>query len=138
MSSRMTQRLKRLGGMFKGIVHKEIASILPDMVQSQLADGHLSVVSGVTASQVVDMAGIKNRKGTRGLVQRVSNRLRTFHIMKAERFRYATLADQRRLIFDRVTALEWLNGGGKQQIDTWVSEIRGQKVFKLVSKEPEA
>lgn len=125
--------MKRLGGMFKGIVHKELASVLPDMVQAELSSGHMSLVRGLTASQVLDMAGITNRKGMRGLATKVSNRLRKVHAEKGKAIKMASLGPIERYLFDTVVTKEWLAEGGKASIEYWAREKAGQARLQLVS-----
>ena len=67
-----------IGGIVKGIIHKEIAAVVPSMVQAELAgDRNRLVVDNLTLGEVLDAAGVAS-KGRRGLVNRVSRGLAKF------------------------------------------------------------
>lgn len=131
------QVIKILGGVMKGIVHKEVASLLPSLVEAELAGGHLSISKGLCASQVLDMAGYpkEERKGTRGIAQKVSNRLRRHHVEEGVRMNMGSLGDATRYLFDVSLTKQWLLDGGKDQIAHWVEEKKtGQQTLRLVQK----
>lgn len=130
--------MKAIGGMFKAIVHKEIAAVVPSLVEAEISSGHMSIVRGMSASQVMDMAGYPKdkRKGTRGVAQLVSNRLRRLHAERGVRMNMGTLGDTSRYLFDVGLVREWLADGGKRMIGNWISEKRGEtqaQVFPLFS-----
>lgn len=58
--------MKALGGMFKAIVHKEIAAVLPSLVMEQVASGRFSVIEGVSALEVAELAGYGAGRRPRG------------------------------------------------------------------------
>lgn len=126
--------MKRLGGMMKAIVHKELAAVVPELIEQEIATRHLSVTRGVTASQVLDMIGLENRKGLRGLATKVSNRLRRYHIERGVSLKLGTLGPTTRYLYDPLASREWLENGGKASIDRWVKEKQGQQRLKLVQK----
>ena len=130
--------MQALGGMFKAIVHKQLAETLPDMIQAEISKGHYAVVSGLTASQVLDMAGVKDRKGLRGLANRVSNRLCAVHIGKGVAMNRATLGPISRILFDPAVVKDWLLEGGRETINQWIEEKQGQGRLRLVRSESES
>ena len=126
--------LKVLGGIMKGIVHKEMGHVLPAMVQSFVAENYLTIAQGMNSADILDMAGVHNRKGLRGLAQKVSNAVRKYcnqanippHITNTGSVRVYT--------YPPVAVKNWLENGGRDMIRRWVEEKRGQGVLKLVTK----
>lgn len=124
--------VKVLGGVFKSVLAKSLHEVLPAMVEAEIASQQYGVVRGLTAGDVLTLAGIENRKGLRGIPRRVSDRLRLFHAEKGRAVNIARLGPRSAYIFDPATAREWLDGGGKASIQGWIAERRGQGVLKLV------
>lgn len=125
--------MQAIGGMMKGIVGKAVNELVPAMVQQQLADKEVGIVHGVTAHDVSNMAGVKDRKGLRGLGNFISSRLRRYHAKKgvAVKLRdYGNMVSV--LVFDKLTAREWLAEGGKAAIQEYIEDRRGQTKLKLV------
>lgn len=67
-----------IGGIFKGIVHKELVVMLPAMLQAELAgDRNRLVIDNMTVGEILDKEGVAS-KGRRGLVNRCSRALAKF------------------------------------------------------------
>ena len=125
-----------MGGIMKGVVNRAlkelVADILPALIAQEIASHQYGVVRGLTAGAVIELAGIKNRKGLRALPNLVSHRLRRYHAEKGRLVSMASLGRSSAYVFDHVTAREWLDGGGKSQIEAWIAERRGQGTLRLV------
>lgn len=124
--------MRALGGMMKGIIQKALTETVPAMVDAELLKVQAAVAHGVTAGEVIQMAGIENRKGLQGLPRRVSDQLRRFCAKRAIVVRMGKLGTSSAYIFDVSTVKEWLAGGGKQFITRLAEEKRGQGALKLV------
>ncbi|NEU14649.1 KilA-N domain-containing protein [Methylobacterium sp. BTF04] len=124
--------MKAVGGMVKGILAKQLGELLPMMVREQVAEQQHSVVRGVSAGQVLAMAGLGARKGTRGMASWVSHRLRRFHAIRGVAVRMGSLGSSTAFVFDPLVAREWLESGGKAEIEQKASERRGQGALRLV------
>lgn len=125
-----------IGGIVKGIVVKAMSemagTMLPALVQAEVSSQHMQAVRGLTAGEVLDMAGVKDRKGLRGLARFVSDRLRRFHAEKGQASPIASLGRSTAYVFDRALAREWLDTGGRSAIQNKIAERRGQTVLKLI------
>lgn len=126
--------MKAVGGMMKGIIARALGELLPQMIAAEIAEQQYGVVRGLTASDVVNLAGIKDRKGLRGLAQKVSNRLRRVHAEKGVALNIGNLGPSSRYMFDPLTSREWLAGGGKVTIESWIAEKRGQGKLRLIQR----
>lgn len=126
----------KIGRQVAAIVQEKLNNaltlILPAMVREQIGSRQHAVVDGVSAGQVIEMAGVEQRKGLRGLPVWVSHRLRRFHSKKGAAVHIATLGSRSAFVFDPLIAREWLATGGKVQIEQKVAEYRGQGRFTLV------
>jgi len=124
--------MKAVGGMMKGILAKQLGELLPMMVREQVAEQQHSVVRGVSAGQVLAMAGLGARKGLRGMAPWVSHRLRRFHAQKGAVVRMASLGSSQAYVFDPLIARQWLDDGGRAEIEQKAAEKRGQGKLRLV------
>lgn len=124
--------MNALGGMVKRIVARQLSEVVPALVREQVATGHNAVIQGVSAGQVIEMAGVTARKGLRGLPRWVSSRLYRFHATKGVVVRLASLGSRQAYVFDPMVSREWLMEGGKAEIEQKVAERRGQGVLRLV------
>ncbi|WP_424362957.1 Rha family transcriptional regulator [Methylocystis parvus] len=66
---------RTIGGIVKGIVHKELAAIIPALISEAVASGEFAIGKGYTAGQVIDLAKVPGASGLRGLDKFVSGRL---------------------------------------------------------------
>lgn len=122
-----------IGGIVKGIVHKEVAeavtavceALLPKMVQATLASHNLMVRRGKTAGQVLRESGFPAVKGLAGWF---GNRL--------VQLGYAIEGDGRSEQGDRTARMfdpdkvgVWLRAGGRVTVEQKIAERRGQTVI---------
>lgn len=124
--------MKAVGGMVKGILAKQLGELIPLMVREQVAEQQNSVVRGLSAGQVLALAGIKARKGLRGMAPWVSHRLRRFHAQRGVVVRLASLGSSTAYVFDPLVTREWLESGGRAEIEQKAAERRGQGMLRLV------
>lgn len=124
--------MKAMGGMFKGILGKAISELRGEFANGAMMGNYVSVSPGMTAGEVIEAAGVTERKGLRGLPRRVSDKLRRFHAEKAIPVKMGKLGPSTAYMFDCSTVHEWLRSGGKQFIHREVEERRGQRTLKLV------
>ena len=120
-----------LGGIINGVVHKEMTEIIPTLVREHIGAEHYGVVRGLTAGDVLNLAGVNVRKGLRGLAGFVSNRLRRFCAERGYQVRLASLGSSTAYVFEKTVAREWLDSGGRTIIERKISERRGQTVLPL-------
>ncbi len=129
--------MNALGGMMKGIVAKAIADLRGPLHDGALLAHHAAVSPGLTAGEVLDEAGITDRKGCRGVVRRVSDALRRYSAEKGVAVHMGRLGSNTAYIFDGSIVRTWLrDGGGKAFIDRVISEERGQGTLRLVEMTP--
>jgi len=124
--------MKALGGMFKAIIHKEIGTILPDLVRERIMSGRFNIVEGVCAVEVVEMAGYKTGMRPRGVSQFVTRRLARFHEERGIPIRRDRRGIIKARLFDEVTARRWLDDGGKTEIDHYIAGRKGQGSLRLI------
>lgn len=124
--------MKALGGMFKGIVQKQLAELLPSLVEREVLTGRYSVVEGVSALEIAEMAGYPKGKRPRGLSQFVSRRVGRYHEERAVPVRRSRHGSGNVRLFDEVTARRWLGAGGKTELDHYVAGRKGQGSLRLV------
>lgn len=124
--------MRALGGMMKGIVQKQISEMLPALVNERIMSGRLTVVEGVCAVEVVEMAGYKTGMRPRGVSQFVTRRLARFHEDRGVPIRRDRRGIIKARLFDEVTARQWLAAGGKVEVDHYIAGRKGQGALKLV------
>jgi Rha family phage regulatory protein len=128
------ETMNALGGMMKGILRKALLDLREPLADGALMSHHASVSRGFTAGEVLDEAGVTNRKGHRGLVRRVSDALRRFSAEKGTAVRIGRLGSNSAYIFDGSLVRVWLSEhGGKQFIARLVEEKKGQGALRLVT-----
>lgn len=124
--------MRSLGGMVKGIISKALQETVPALVDAELMKVHGAVARGVTAGEVIKLAGIDNRKGLRGIPRRVSDQLRRFCAERGLVVNIGNLGSSSAYVFDLASVREWLSHGGRDFIHRLVEEKRGQGSLKLV------
>lgn len=62
----------------------------------------------------------------------VSHRLRRFHAQKGAVVRMASLGSSQAYVFDPLVARQWLDDGGRAEIEQKAAEKRGQGKLRLV------
>ena len=136
--------MKAVGGMVKGIAAKALTDLVPGMLRDAVQDllpalvnervmsGRLSIVEGVCAVEVLEMAGYTDGQRPKGASQFVTRRLARFHENKGVPIR----RDRRGLIkvrlFDEAASRQWLSAGGQVEIDHYIASRKGQGKLKLV------
>lgn len=125
--------MRAIGGMMKGIVQKQLAEIVPALVNERIMSGRLTVVEGVCAVEVVEMAGYRTGQRPRGVSQFATRRLARFHEDRGVPIRRDRRGIIKARLFDEVTARQWLAAGGKTEIDHYIAGRKGQGALKLVS-----
>nr|WP_312295950.1 KilA-N domain-containing protein [Brevundimonas diminuta] len=124
----------QIGGILKGVVHRQLHDLLPALVQAEIVSHQYVGVRGLTAGEVLDMAGFTDRKGLKELAGFVSGKLRPYHAARNVMAPQATLGRSKAYVFDRALARQWLDDGGRREIEMKIAEKRGQTVMKLVQK----
>jgi len=124
---------RAIGGITKGVIHTEIAAVLPEMIQSELASRrHALVIDTMTAGQVLDMEKVP-QKGRRGLVQKTASRLRKFCERNNIVPRQQELGNSARAYVYSVDIVHrWLKEEGRALIRAHLAEAMGQGTLKLV------
>ncbi len=105
--------------------------VLPGLVAIEVRKHSPGEIEGITAGEVIRIAGVDNQTGLRGLARIVSDRLRRYHAQHNVAVREKVLGASRAYIFDRVACREWLAAGGKATIMQCVAERRGQGRLRL-------
>lgn len=126
---------KAIGEMMPAILTEALTVILPALVREHVASRQHAVVEGVTAGQVLEMAGYEKRKGLRGIPVWLSHRLRRFHAHRGVAVRLATLGGGNAYVYDSLVSREYLASGGKAELDQKIAERRGQGALRLVPKQ---
>lgn len=124
--------MRALGGMIKGIVQKQLGEIVPALINERVMSGRLTVVEGVCAVEVVEMAGYKTGTRPRGVSQFVTRRLARFHEDRGVPIRRDRRGIIKTRLFDEVTARQWLGAGGKTEIDHYIAGRKGQGSLRLI------
>lgn len=122
----------QIGGIIKAVVGNQISVLLPQMVQAEIVAHQYVGVRGLTAGEVLDMAGVTDRKGLKDLAGFVSGKLRPYFAARNVVAPKATLGRSTAYVFDRALAHQWLKDGGRREIEMKIAEKRGQTVMRLV------
>lgn len=122
-----------IGGIVKSVVHKEISAILPAMIQSEVMSGRYSIVEGVSALEVAEMAGYGSGQRPRGLTQFITRRVGRFHEDRGVPVRRSRHGSGQVRLFDEATARTWLRNGGSRSLENYVAERNGQGKLRLIS-----
>jgi hypothetical protein len=120
-----------IGGIVKGIVHKEMTETIPALVAAKLAEQNLGVTDGVTAGEVCGLSKVATNY-PKGIARRVSVRLSLFCARNGEKPRVSRLGRVRAQVFPTHLVREWLDIEGRGLIKSWVAESLGQKHLRLV------
>lgn len=121
-----------IGGIVKGIVHKELTQVIPAMVAEQLMSGRGKVVEGISALEVAEMAGYPKGKRPRGLIQFITSRLRRYHEDRGVIPHRTPHGSCKVMIYVEALARGWMREGGRAAIEQYVAERRGQGRLRLV------
>ncbi|MFX4084472.1 Bro-N domain-containing protein [Sphingobium yanoikuyae] len=121
-----------IGGIVKGIIHKELTQIIPSLVAQELSSDRLKVIEGVSALQVAEMAGYVKGRRPRGMTQFVTARLRRYHEDRKHLPERSQHGSGRVLVYNESLARRWLMDGGRAEIDHYAAERNGQGKLQLV------
>ncbi|XWN29751.1 MAG: Bro-N domain-containing protein [Devosia sp.] len=121
------------------VVDAKIAALLPEIAKTfahefaklQVAESRFAIGDGFTAGEVIELAGITNRRGLRGLARAVTSRLERIHKRRGVPMREGRLGFATATVYDPKLCKEWLREGGKAFIERFVAERRGQGVLHL-------
>lgn len=123
---------KALSEMIPEMLSDAVQDLLPALVNERIMSGRLTVVEGVCAVEVVEMAGYKTGMRPKGASQFVTRRLARFHEERGVPIRRDRRGIIKARLFDEVTARQWLAAGGKTEIDHYIAGRKGQGSLKLV------
>lgn len=124
--------MRAIGGMVKGIMQKQLSELLPALVNDRIMSSRYSIVEGVCAVEVVEMAGYKTGQRPKGASQFVTRRLARFHEENGVPIRRDRRGIIKARLFDEATARQWLAAGGKTEIDHYIAGRKGQGALRLV------
>ena len=124
--------MNAIGGMVKSIMTKQLAELVPALVEREVLAGRYGIVQGVCALQVVEMAGYTKGRRPRGATQFISRRLGRYHEDRAVPIRRSEHGSGRVRLFDETTARRWLADGGKTEIDHYIAGRSGQGSLRLI------
>lgn len=120
---------KIIGGILKSVVHREIGTVLPDMVRAHLASG-MAIRNGRTAGEIWhehNLPTIKNGP------QWLANRLQEMGAA-AENGACGQLGDVKARMFDHDKANACMRNGLRNRTERYISERRGQRTLHLVAQ----
>ncbi|XHB99347.1 Rha family transcriptional regulator [Nitratireductor sp. ac15] len=117
-----------IGGITKGIVHKELTEVIPALVRSELASQSLAFRRGKTAGQIWREAGFPRIRVTSWF----SNRLCAMGC-QIEGGGRGELGLGTAKLFDPDKADNWLRNGGRKLVEEYIASRRGQGKLKLVA-----
>ncbi|PTR06450.1 MULTISPECIES: phage antirepressor N-terminal domain-containing protein [unclassified Novosphingobium] len=124
--------MNAIGGMVKSIMTKQLAELVPALVEREVLAGRYGIVQGVCALQVAEMAGYTKGRRPRGATQFISRRLGRYHEDRAVPIRRSEHGSGRVRLFDETTARRWLADGGKTEIDHYIAGRSGQGSLRLI------
>ncbi len=116
-----------IGGIVKGIVHKEFSEVIPALVRSELASQSLAFRRGKTAGQIWREHGFPRIRVTSWF----SNRLSAMECQIDGGGR-GELGVNTAKLFDPDKADKWLKNGGRALVDEYVAKRMGQGKLHLV------
>ncbi len=116
-----------IGGIVKGIVHKEFSEVIPALVRSELASQSLAFRRGKTAGQIWREHGFPRIRVTSWF----SNRLSAMECQIDGGGR-GELGVNTAKLFDPDKADKWLKNGGRALVDEYVAKRMGQGNLHLV------
>ncbi|WP_257540566.1 Rha family transcriptional regulator [Sphingobium sp. CFD-1] len=121
-----------IGGIVKGIVHKELTEIVPALVSEQIMSDRRKLIEGVSALEIAEMAGYTKGKRPRGLIQFITARIRRYHEDRGYLPHRTPHGSCKVLVYVEAVARRWLSEGGRASIDAYVAERKGQGRLRLV------
>lgn len=126
--SDLTQEVRMaIGGITKGIVHKELTEIIPALVREAVASQAMAWRAGRTAGQIWAGFGFPRIKVTSWF----SNRLVEMGC-QIEGGGRAEIGGRVIKLFDPDKAELWMKNGGRLIVERYIAERQGQKVLRLI------
>lgn len=122
-----------IGGIVKGIVHKELVQIIPALVAEQLTSDRFKVIHGVSALQIAEMAGYPKGKRPRGMTQFITQRVRRYHEDRRYLPDRSPYGSGKVLVYNEALSRRWLSEGGQVEVDHYVAGRKGQQSLRLVT-----
>lgn len=122
-----------IGGIVKGVVHKEVGTLLPAMIQAELVAHRFHIVEGVSALEIAEIAGYTKGNRPRGLIQFITRRVGRYHEDRGVPINRSPHGSGKVRLFNESVARQWLAVGGKAEIAAYVAERRGQGRLRLVT-----
>lgn len=116
-----------IGGITKGIVHKELTEIIPALVRETIASQAMAWRTGKTAGQIWASFGFPRIKVTSWF----SNRLVEMGC-QIEGGGRAEIGGRVIKLFDPDKAERWMKNGGRALVEAYVAERQGQRKLRLV------
>lgn len=124
--------MNAIGGMVKGILAKQLQDVVPALIREEVMSGRYSVIQGVSALEVVELAGYVAGRRPRGASQFVTRRLGRFHEDRAIPVRRSRHGSGQVRLFDESAARQWLKVGGQAEIDHYIAQRKGQGKLTLI------
>lgn len=118
-----------IGGIVKGIVHKEFSEVIPALVRSELASQSLSFRRGKTAGQIWRDHGFPRIRVTSWF----SNRLSAMDCQIDGGGR-GELGVNTAKLFDPDKADKWLRNGGRALVEEYITRRLGQGCLQLLGR----
>lgn len=119
-----------IGGIVKGIIHKEMTETIPALVSARLAEQSYLLRRGKTAGQIWRDHGFPRIRVTCWFSNRLSEM--ACQIEGEGRGELGTMTAK---LFDPDKADLWLRNGGKALVEQYVKERQGQRKLRLVGGE---
>lgn len=116
-----------IGGITKGIVHRELTEIIPALVKLEMASQSMAFRRGKTAGQIWREAGFPRIRVTSWF----SNRLCAMEC-QIEGGGRGELGLGTAKLFDPDKASNWLRNGGRKLVEEYISRRGGQTTLRLV------
>lgn len=121
------------GGMMKGIVHKQLSTILPDLVRAELSGGRFGVVRGhMSVGEILEE--MANVRGVRGLVTKVSGSIRRFCAQRGVAPLTQRAGKAECYVYPETEARAWFDREGRDLIARYQREHGAQGVLRLVGE----
>jgi hypothetical protein len=126
---------RAIGGIVKGIVHKELVSVLPQMVESAIvADSRRAALNVVSVRQLTADA---IEKGRNSVNRKIGYGLRNRAAADPDGGKAFRCPHTGVWLFDRAFAERFMREAGDTMVRAHNDRIRGQGVLKLVPPKPE-
>lgn len=127
-----------IGGIVKGVVHKQLAVILPAAIEAAIAaDSRRAVLEYVSVRQLLDEAKAL-QKGRNRVNRKIGFELRMRALLSKPPVGIRKCPHSGVWLYPRDFAHAYMADVGQQLVKSHNDRVMGQGMFKLVSKKPEA